>query len=94
MSSPPSATLRTQLACAGVAYQAILKNPLADPYLLGVSSGATLASYLWNIPTLSSLSLFAAAISILILKEGLGVWRFISAALVVCGIALTRVKQN
>ncbi|MPZ33697.1 MAG: EamA family transporter [Rhodospirillales bacterium] len=38
--------------------------------------------------------LFAAAISVLILKEGLGVWRFISAALVVCGIALTRIKQN
>src|SRR4029450_4814181 len=37
------------LASAGVAYQAILRNPLADPYLLGVSSGATLASYLWNL---------------------------------------------
>src|SRR5260221_9917502 len=41
------------LATAGVAYQAILKNPLADPYLLGVSSGATLASYLWRFPTIS-----------------------------------------
>ena len=38
------------LASAGVAYQAILKNPLADPYLLGVSSGAMLASYLWQLP--------------------------------------------
>lgn len=36
------------LAMAGVAYQAVLRNPLADPYLLGVSSGATLASYLWQ----------------------------------------------
>jgi len=51
------------LATAGVAYQAILKNPLADPYLLGVSSGATLASYLWNVPGLSTLSFFAAAVS-------------------------------
>lgn len=34
------------LAAAGVVYQAILRNPLADPYLLGVSSGATLAAYL------------------------------------------------
>jgi iron complex transport system permease protein len=33
---------------SGVAYQAVLRNPLADPYLLGVSSGATLASYLWQ----------------------------------------------
>jgi iron complex transport system permease protein len=36
------------LASAGVAYQAILQNPLADPYLLGVSSGASLAAYLWR----------------------------------------------
>ena len=38
------------LAASGVAYQAILRNPLADPYLLGVSSGAALASYLWRFP--------------------------------------------
>ncbi len=36
------------LAGAGVAYQSILRNPLADPYLLGVSSGASLAGYLWQ----------------------------------------------
>ena len=38
------------LASAGVAYQATLRNPLADPYLLGVSSGAALAAYLWQLP--------------------------------------------
>ena len=37
------------LAGAGVVYQAILRNPLADPYLLGVSSGAMLFSYLWEL---------------------------------------------
>ena len=36
------------LACSGVVYQAILRNPLADPYLLGVSSGASLFAYLWQ----------------------------------------------
>ena len=36
------------LACAGVAYQASLKNDLAEPYLLGVASGSALASYLWT----------------------------------------------
>ena len=36
------------LACSGVVYQAILRNPLADPYLLGISSGASLFSYLWQ----------------------------------------------
>lgn len=33
------------LAAAGVAYQAVLRNPLAEPYLLGVSSGASLLVY-------------------------------------------------
>ena len=43
------------LAAAGVAYQAILQNPLADPYLLGASSGASLGAYLWRFPFLSGL---------------------------------------
>jgi iron complex transport system permease protein len=58
-----SSLIGAALAAAGVAYQAILKNPLADPYLLGVSSGATLASYLWNLPGVSGLSFLAAAVS-------------------------------
>ena len=32
------------LALAGVAYQGIFRNPLADPYLLGVASGASLGA--------------------------------------------------
>jgi len=42
------------LASSGVAYQAILRNPLADPYLLGVSSGAMLATYLWRLPAVAA----------------------------------------
>jgi drug/metabolite transporter (DMT)-like permease len=37
--------------------------------------------------------LFAAIISTFILKEGFGVWRFVSAGLIVCGIGLTRYKR-
>ena len=32
------------LALAGGAYQGIFRNPLADPYLIGVASGAGLAA--------------------------------------------------
>ena len=32
------------LACAGVVFQALLRNPLADPYILGISSGAGLGA--------------------------------------------------
>lgn len=34
------------LACAGALFQAVLKNPLADPGILGVSSGAGFAAVL------------------------------------------------
>jgi iron complex transport system permease protein len=34
------------LAAAGAAYQALLRNPLAEPYLLGVSNGAALGTML------------------------------------------------
>lgn len=36
------------LSAAGVVYQTLLRNPLADPYLLGVSSGASLLAYVWR----------------------------------------------
>ena len=44
------------LALAGVTYQAVLRNPLADPYLLGVSSGASLAVFAWSMTTITALA--------------------------------------
>ena len=50
------------LASAGAAYQALLRNPLAEPYLLGVSNGAAvgtmialvfLARFDWSRPVLA-----------------------------------------
>ena len=40
------------LSTAGVLFQGILRNPLADPYIIGVSSGASLgaAAALFLIP--------------------------------------------
>ena len=32
------------LACAGTAMQAVFRNPMADPYIVGVSSGASLGA--------------------------------------------------
>ena len=49
------------LAAAGVAYQAILRNPLADPYLLGISSGASLFSFLWTLPAAGALLAWAGS---------------------------------
>ena len=54
------------LAAVGVALQALLRNPLADPYILGVSSGAALGAVLalqmgigWAFAGFSTLHLFA-----------------------------------
>ena len=41
-----AALVGAALAGAGVLYQALFRNPLADPYILGVSSGAGLATVL------------------------------------------------
>jgi len=39
-----AACVGAALACAGASYQAVLRNPLADPFILGVSGGAALGA--------------------------------------------------
>lgn len=39
-----AAIVGAALACSGVVLQAIMRNPLADPYILGISSGAGLGA--------------------------------------------------
>ncbi len=60
------------LACSGVVLQAILRNPLADPYILGISSGAGLGAIIaiisgitWNFWAGSPLAIFAFAGSLI-----------------------------
>ncbi|WP_176446617.1 iron ABC transporter permease [Lentibacillus sp. CBA3610] len=64
------------LAIAGAAFQGLLRNPLADPYILGVSSGASVgavATLFFNISipflglyTLPLISITAALLTILL----------------------------
>ena len=62
------------LSVAGVIFQAVLRNPLAEPYVLGVSSGAGLGAALaivfgfsaagaWTLPTTA----FAGALGTILL---------------------------
>jgi len=56
------------LATSGTALQALLRNPLADPYVLGISSGAALGAIvaLWaggRLATFSPLVAFAGALA-------------------------------
>lgn len=61
-----AALVGAALASAGVALQAILRNPLADPYILGISSGAglgiivaILSGLTWSLLGGSALTVFA-----------------------------------
>lgn len=76
-----AAIVGAALACAGVVFQAILRNPLADPYILGISSGAGLGIMLavicgwtWSLAGLSPVMLaaFAGAMSTIWLVWGIG----------------------
>jgi iron complex transport system permease protein len=56
------------LACAGVVFQVLLRNPLADPYILGISSGAGLGAIIavisglnWTLWGRSPIAFFAFA---------------------------------
>ncbi len=43
------------LSCSGVVFQAVLRNPLAEPYILGVSSGAGLGAAIAIVTGISAL---------------------------------------
>src|SRR6056297_630026 len=62
------------LSIAGVTYQGILKNPMADPFILGISSGAALGATIgivskisFNILGLNFISLMAFAGALLVI---------------------------
>ncbi|WP_240873152.1 FecCD family ABC transporter permease [Shimazuella soli] len=69
------------LALAGVIYQSLLRNPLADPYILGVSSGSAVGAVIaitggfgatllqeWQIPIFSFIGAVLALACVLLLS--------------------------
>jgi iron complex transport system permease protein len=82
------------LACAGMIYQAVLRNALADPYLLGVASGASLANFCWKVP-----AVYAAVTGAIPLAAGVGRFGFafagsLAAAGIVLSIASSRRRSD
>jgi iron complex transport system permease protein len=74
-----AATVGACLSAAGAAYQALLRNPLAEPYLLGVSNGAAVgtmialvffASAAWSRPVLAFAGAAAATMMVYQLAKG------------------------
>lgn len=56
-------TVGGALAVAGVGYQAVLRNILADPFILGVSGGASIGSALAIISGIAVISIFAIPVA-------------------------------
>ena len=72
------------LAIAGATYQGLFRNPLADPYLIGVASGAGLGA---TIVLLTSVPLYFHGFSVLPVAAFAG-------ALLAVGIAYTIARQS
>ncbi len=88
------------LASAGVLYQALFRNPLADPYILGVSSGAGLGAIIVMVATTSMTSLrfggvpagaFVGATLTIVLVVRLASWkgRIDPTSLLLAGVAVS-----
>ncbi|MFA7018402.1 MAG: iron ABC transporter permease [Sphaerochaetaceae bacterium] len=86
------------LAVAGMVYQALFRNPMADPYVLGISSGAAFgvafaafigfiggATGVWQVPLAAFLGAAGTALCIFFLSGGI---RRSPATLLLTGIAL------
>ena len=54
-----AALVGSALATSGATYQGLLRNPLADPYLIGVSAGAALGATIAIVFSFGAISLFA-----------------------------------
>lgn len=85
------------LAVSGAALQALVRNPLADPYLLGLSGGAGLGAVLaiaagiagvWAVPVAAFIGAVAAAA--LVYRMGLGAGgRVDTRALLLAGVVVS-----
>jgi len=82
------------LALAGVLMQVLLRNPLADPYVLGISGGAAVAALLailfgWQSGMISAAAAIGAMFSmalVFVLARGEGDWS--STRLLLTGVVL------
>lgn len=95
-----AAVVGASLAGAGAIYQALFRNPLADPYILGVSSGAGLGAILALVVTTGAtglrfgavpLAAFAGALATMWVVTRLASWRgrLDTASLLLAGVAVS-----
>ena len=92
-----SALVGAVLSVCGAAYQSIFRNPLTDPYVLGVSSGASLGAsvaillgleaWLWGV---GGMALFAALLTVLLIYRIASIGnRMHTTTLLLTGVCIT-----
>jgi iron complex transport system permease protein len=87
------------LAVSGVLFQALLKNPLSDPYTIGISGGAALGATIAVVASLGYffISIFAFAgsiLTILLVFSLSSSKRFGTTSLILTGIALSFILSS
>lgn len=58
-----AAAVGASLACAGTAMQAVFRNPMADPYIVGVSSGASVGAVVAGLMGFATIAVIGAVIT-------------------------------
>ncbi|WP_309074669.1 putative F420-0 ABC transporter permease subunit [Paenarthrobacter sp.] len=94
-----AAVVGAGLAVGGVVMQGLTRNPLADPYLLGVSSGASLAAVsvlLLGVALLLPLAAFAGALAAMAIALGLAssFGRLSTTRTVLAGLAVSSLASS
>jgi iron complex transport system permease protein len=93
------------LATAGATYQGLFRNPLADPYLIGVAQGASLGAVIafllpaaWNLSGLGTIPIFAfvgAIVSTVVVYLLSRVGKTLPVTtLILAGVALSALLQS
>lgn len=91
-----AAIVGAMLASGGTAYQGVFRNPLADPYLLGVAAGAGLGATIIIVSSTTNSSLlpvaaFVGAVLAVTMTYVLGAtggWRASGRSIVLAGVAI------
>ena len=91
-----AALVGAALSVAGTTYQGLFRNPLADPYLIGVAQGAGLGAVIgfllpvsWQIATIPLLAFAGAIIAVIIVSSIAKVGKSLPmTTLILAGVAL------
>lgn len=90
----PAGLVGLALAASGVALQALLRNPLADPYVLGISSGSSVGVMVWLLAVGPFYGVFANSDTIRVLLKAGAMAPALIGALATCMLVFVLARSN